>query len=99
MVGRARSGIGGTLFIVGQLAMLVYLLISLYAYATNLGAGWLIGSIIVLPLSFLYPIVSAWKLDVFPIVLAALGFGAFALIAIGSQIAEIEPPEQDRYGY
>lgn len=49
-------------------------------------------------MAFLYPIVSAWQLDIFPIVLASLGFGSLVLIIVGAQVAEIEPPN-DRYPY
>jgi hypothetical protein len=95
---RVRSGIGGILYVLGQIAMLAYVLISWYAYATTLGGGWLIGSIVLFPLSFLYPIVAAWQLGTFPIVLAGLGAGAVVLVMVGSYMAEIEPV-QDRYSY
>ena len=88
---RARSGIGGIIYVAGQLVMLAYLLISWYAYATTLGGGWLIGSIILFPLSFLYPIVAAWQLGTFPIVLAGLGVGGMVLVVVGSVVGDIDP--------
>ena len=95
---RVRSGIGGVLYVVGQLALTTYVLISWYAYATTLGGGWLIGSIVLFPLSFLYPLIAAWQLGTFPIVLAGLGAGAFVLMIVGAQIAGIEPTPE-RYPY
>lgn len=87
---RARSGIGGIIYVLGQLVMLAYVLISWYAYATTLGGVWFIGSIILFPLSFLYPIVAAWQLGTFPIVLAGLGVGGLVLVMVGSVIGDIE---------
>lgn len=70
---RARQRVGGVIFFLGQIVLTGYVFISWYAYATTLGGEWLIGSIVLFPLSFLYPIIAAWKLGTFPIVLAGLG--------------------------
>ena len=56
-----------------------------------LGGGWLVGSIILFPLSFLYPIVAAWQLGTFPIVLAGLGVGGVVLVMVGSVVGDIDP--------
>lgn len=84
---RVRAGIGGVLFVIGELLMLAYVLISLYAYATVLGGGWLIGAIIIFPLAFLYPFISIWQVGVFPAGLAALGAGALVFGVVGAWLA------------
>ena len=72
----------------GQLMMVAYFLISLYAYATVLGGGWLIAAIIFFPLAFLYPFISVWQVGVFPAGLAALGVGALVLGIVGQWLAD-----------
>ena len=83
-----KSGAGGALFLLGQLMLLGYVLLSLYLYVLNLGGGWFLASIIIFPLAFLYPFVSLWQLGVFPAGVAALGAVGLAVAMVGTWLAE-----------
>lgn len=76
------------LVLIGQLLMAAYVLLSLYLYVTNLGGGWFIAAIIFFPLAFLYPFVSIWQLNVFPVGVAAIGAGALVMGIVGTWLVE-----------
>lgn len=83
---RVREGIAGVLILLAQLLMTAYVLLCLYLIAVNLGGGWLIGAIVLIPLAYFYPLISVWQLGVFPAGVAAIGVGALVLGIVGSWV-------------